>query len=252
MSHKRGFIVAITAAGLALLAACGSTTPAANTTSTSTSTSTSSPTSSSPTSTSTESSSMTSETSGADTSGPVGPGCAAYAKANATGAGSIDGMAAAPVASAAAGNPLLTTLVAAVSGKVNPKVDLVSTLNGGEFTVFAPVDEAFKMDVDAATLTELTTNADLLSTILTYHVLPGQLAPDAIVGTHKTVEGEELTVAGTADKLTVNGNAMVICGGVKTANATVYLIDHVLLPPTVVTAMAGAMTGDAMTSSTTS
>jgi hypothetical protein len=73
----------------------------------------------------------------------VGPGCAAYAKAVPKGAGSVQGMAQAPVATAASNNPLLKTLVAAVSGKLNPKVDLVNTLNGGQFTVFAPVDSAF-------------------------------------------------------------------------------------------------------------
>ena len=48
-----------------------------------------------------------------------------------------------PVAVAASNNPILKTLTAAVSGKLNPKVNLVDTLNGGEFTVFAPVDAAF-------------------------------------------------------------------------------------------------------------
>jgi uncharacterized surface protein with fasciclin (FAS1) repeats len=160
----------------------------------------------------------------------VGPGCAGYAEAVPTGAGSVEGMAADPVATAASNNPLLTTLVKAVSGQVNPQVNLVSTLNGGEFTVFAPVDEAFAK-IDAATMSTLTTDAPLLTSILTYHVVAGQIAPDAIVGTHTTVQGADLTVAGSADALTVNGNAAVICGGVKTANATVYLIDTVLTPP---------------------
>ena len=161
--------------------------------------------------------------------GLVGPGCADYAKANPSGAGSIDGMAAAPVATAASGNPLLKTLVAAVSGKLNPKVDLVSTLNGGEFTVFAPVDTAFQK-VPAATVTTLKTNDALLTKILTYHVVAGQLDPAAVVGTHPTVEKQDVTVTGSGDSLKVNG-ANVICGGVKTANATVYLIDSVLMPP---------------------
>jgi uncharacterized surface protein with fasciclin (FAS1) repeats len=161
--------------------------------------------------------------------GLVGPGCADYAKANPSGAGSIDGMAAAPVATAASGNPLLTTLVSAVSGKLNPKVDLVSTLNGGEFTVFAPVDTAFQK-IPAATVTTLKTNDALLTKILTYHVVAGQLDPAAVVGTHPTVEKQEVTVTGSGDSLKVNG-ANVICGGVKTANATVYLIDSVLMPP---------------------
>jgi uncharacterized surface protein with fasciclin (FAS1) repeats len=161
--------------------------------------------------------------------GLVGPGCADYAKANPSGAGSIDGMAAAPLATAASGNPLLTTLVSAVSGKLNPKVDLVSTLNGGEFTVFAPVDTAFAK-IPAATVNTLKTNDALLTKILTYHVIPGQLDPSAVVGKHVTVEKQEVTVTGSGDSLKVN-DAAVICGGVKTANATVYLIDSVLMPP---------------------
>ena len=62
-------------------------------------------------------------------------------------------------------------------------------------------------------------------------MIPEQIAPDAIVGTHTTVEGQDLEVTGSADALMVNGSAAVICGGVKTANATVYLIDTVLMPP---------------------
>jgi len=81
----------------------------------------------------------------------VGPGCAAYAKQVPSGAGSVSGMAEDPVATAASNNPLLTTLVAAVSGKLNPQVNLVDTLNGGDFTVFAPVDDAFKK-IDPATI----------------------------------------------------------------------------------------------------
>ncbi|MBB5841558.1 fasciclin domain-containing protein [Kribbella italica] len=162
-------------------------------------------------------------------SGLVGPGCADYAKANATGAGSIDGMAAAPVASAAAGNPLLKTLVASVSGKLNPKVNLVSTLNSDQFTVFAPVDSAFAK-IPAATINTLKTDSALLTKILTYHVVPGQLDATAVVGKHATVEKQELTVTGSGQNLKVN-NANVVCGGVKTANATVYLIDTVLMPP---------------------
>jgi len=159
----------------------------------------------------------------------VGAGCADYAAAVPTGAGSVEGMALDPVATAASNNPLLTTLVAAVSGKVNPGVDLVNTLNNGEFTVFAPVDTALAK-IDAATMTTLTTDAPLLSGILTYHVVPGQLSPTAVVGVHPTANGATLEVTGSGDNLKVNG-ATVICGGVKTKNATVYLIDTVLMPP---------------------
>lgn len=161
----------------------------------------------------------------------VGPGCADYAAQVPDGAGSVQGMSQDPVAVAASNNPLLTQLTAAVSGQLNPDVDLVSTLNGGEFTVFAPVDEAFGK-IDAGTVETLKTDADLLSGILTYHVVEGQILPDEIAGEHTTVQGETVTVEGSGDDLTVGaGGAKVICGGVQTANATVYLIDSVLMPP---------------------
>lgn len=159
----------------------------------------------------------------------VGPACAAYADEVPDGAGSIQGMFQDPVAVAASNNPLLTTLVAAVSGQLNPDVDLVDTLNGGEFTVFAPVDDAFAK-IDAATIETLKTDSDLLTSILTYHVVPGQIEPADIVGSHMTVQGGELEVTGSGDALQVNGTD-VICGGVQTANAVVYLVDGVLLPP---------------------
>ncbi|BAJ75671.1 secreted and surface protein containing fasciclin-like repeats [Microbacterium testaceum StLB037] len=159
----------------------------------------------------------------------VGPGCADYASQVPSGAGSVAGMAADPVAVAASNNPLLTTLTAAVSGKLNPDVNLVDTLNGGEFTVFAPVDSAFAK-LPAETVDGLKTDSAALSKILTYHVVAGQLSPSEIDGTHATVEGQNVTVSGSGDSIMVN-DAKVICGGVKTANATVYLIDTVLTPP---------------------
>lgn len=161
----------------------------------------------------------------------VGAGCGDYAEMVPEGDGSVAGMAEDPVATAASNNPLLTQLTAAVSGELNPDVDLVDTLNGGEFTVFAPVDEAFEA-LDAETVEALQTDADLLSGILTYHVVEGQLAPDEVAGTHTTVNGAELTVEGEGDSITVGEeSAAVICGGVQTANATVYLIDSILMPP---------------------
>ena len=158
----------------------------------------------------------------------VGAGCADYAAAVPSGAGSVEGMSKDPVAVAASNNPLLTTLTAAVSGQLNPDVNLVDTLNGSEFTVFAPVDDAFGK-IDAATIDSLKTDSAALTKILTYHVVPGQLTPSEVTGMHKTVEGGEVDVTGSGDNLMVNG-AKVICGGVQTANATVYLIDTVLMP----------------------
>jgi uncharacterized surface protein with fasciclin (FAS1) repeats len=209
----RNTVLAIGAASLALFgAACGSGDMASSGNS-----------SAAPTPTTTSSAAMADPAANL-----VGPGCADYAKQVPSGAGSVSGMAADPVAVAASNNPLLTTLVSAVSGKLNPKVNLVSTLNGAEFTVFAPVDSAFAK-IDAATIEKLKTDDALLTKILTYHVVPGQITPDKIAGDQKTVQTGTVKVTGSGNAIKVN-DANVICGGVKTANATVYLIDSVLLP----------------------
>jgi uncharacterized surface protein with fasciclin (FAS1) repeats len=161
----------------------------------------------------------------------VGNGCAAYTAQEPSGAGSIVGMSQSPVAVAASNNPLLTTLTAAVSGKLNPKVNLVSTLDSAQFTVFAPVDSAFaKLPAATVASLKLPANATDLTSILEYHVVPGELLPGSLTGTLNTVEGGTLTVTGSGDNLKVNG-ATVLCGGIQTANATVYLIDTVLTPP---------------------
>jgi uncharacterized surface protein with fasciclin (FAS1) repeats len=244
------------AGGLALaLAACGSSTPAASSTSSSSASpaaATSAPMSSAPMSSTPMSSAPMSSapmssalmSSASMSSALVGAGCASYAKAVPAGAGSVGGMAQDPVATAASNNPLLTTLVAAVSGKVNPKVNLVNTLNSGEFTVFAPVDAAFKK-IDAATMTKLTTDSALLTKILTYHVIAGQLDAGKISGTHKTVEGGTVEVTGSGNAIKINGTSTVICGNVKTKNATVYLIDTVLMPPADAPMTSGAGTSAA-------
>jgi uncharacterized surface protein with fasciclin (FAS1) repeats len=159
----------------------------------------------------------------------VGRGCAAYAEQVPSGPGSVTGMAQDPVTVAASNNPMLKTLTQALSGQLNPEVNLVDTLNGGEFTVFAPTDEAFGK-IDPATIETLKTDAPLLTSILTYHVVPGQATPTQVVGDHKTVQGATVTVTGEGENLKVNDSGLV-CGGVSTANATVYMIDTVLMPP---------------------
>lgn len=182
------------------------------------------------TASSTSTASATSSVAAAPAAGDlIGSGCAAYAEKVPTGPGSVAGMAKDPVAVAASNSPVLTTLAGALSGKLNPNVNLVETLNNGQFTVFAPTDDAFGK-VDAATIEKLKTDSALLTSVLTYHVVPGQADPSAVVGEHKTVQGAPLTVTGSGNDLKVNG-AGLVCGGIKTANATVYLIDTVLLPP---------------------
>jgi uncharacterized surface protein with fasciclin (FAS1) repeats len=154
---------------------------------------------------------------------PFGAGCAAV-PTDASNPGSFTAMAKVPVATAASGNPLLSTLVSAVT-----KAGLGDSLNTApDVTVFAPTNDAFKK-IPAATLNGLLANNKLLTSTLTYHVIEGRLAPDQLAGTHKTLQGGAITIAGGGTAYTVN-RAHIICGNVQTANATVYIIDAVLKP----------------------
>ena len=162
--------------------------------------------------------SMTSSAPMDATNAQFGAGCAAVPK---DGKGSFKGMATDPVATAASNNPLLSTLVGAVKS-----AGLVDTLNSAQDnTVFAPVNDAFAT-LDSA----MADPKGLLTKVLTNHVVPGKLTPADLAGTHKTLGGGTITVKGSGEDFTVNGKAKVICGNVTTANATVYIIDDVLLP----------------------
>ncbi len=154
---------------------------------------------------------------------PSGPGCASVP---ADGSGSFAGMAEDPAATAASNNPLLSTLVTAVG-----EADLVDTLNGpGPFTIFAPVNDAFAA-IPPADLEAVLADQELLSSILTYHVIPGEMSSEELVdaGTVETVQGDSVTIEAAGDSFTVNG-AEVLCQNVPTANATVHLIGSVLMP----------------------
>jgi uncharacterized surface protein with fasciclin (FAS1) repeats len=156
--------------------------------------------------------------------GTFGPACG---QIPADGAGSLKGMATAPVASAASANPLLKTLVAAVT-----KAGLVQPLNSAPaLTVFAPVDDAFAA-IPKKQLNAVLSDKKTLTTILTHHVISGQLSPDQLAGDHKTLAGDTLTISGSGENFSVGkaDNAQILCGGITTANATVYVIDKVLMP----------------------
>ena len=155
---------------------------------------------------------------------PFGAACSAVPS---SGKGSFDGMATDPVATAASNNPVLSTLVAAV--KQAGLVDSLNTAQG--ITVFAPTNDAFAK-IPKATLDTVLADKATLTKILTYHVVPQQLSPMELAGTFPTLEKQQVTVAGGGEAFTVGtARANVVCGNVQTANATVYLIDSVLMPP---------------------
>jgi uncharacterized surface protein with fasciclin (FAS1) repeats len=155
---------------------------------------------------------------------PTGPGCAAVP---ADGAGSFAGMAQDPAATAASNNPALATLVAAVTA-----AGLADTLNGeGSFTIFAPTNDAFAK-IPADQLQKILADKDMLTSILTFHVVAGEKMSSADLvkaGTVATVNGAKLTITDVGGTLMVNG-AKSVCVDVPTANATVHIIDTVLTP----------------------
>ena len=156
---------------------------------------------------------------------PSGPACSAVP---ADGEGSFGGMADDPAATAASNNPVLSTLVAAVTA-----AGLVDTLNGpGPFTIFAPYNDAFAA-IPAADLDAVLADKDLLTSILTLHVVAGEKMSSAdliTAGTVETINGESLTFTDVDGALTINGSVKSICMDVPTANATVHIIDSVLMP----------------------
>ncbi|NEM06718.1 fasciclin domain-containing protein [Geodermatophilus normandii] len=158
---------------------------------------------------------------------PFGAGCTAVP---ADGEGSFSGMTDDPVATAASNNPVLSTLVQAVTA-----ANLVDTLNTtDDITVIAPANPAFEA-IPADQLQAVLADQATLTQILTHHVIPGRLSPDQLAGTHTTVAGDEVTIEGSGEDFTVAQTvtgtpASVICGNVQTANATVYIVDQVLAP----------------------
>jgi uncharacterized surface protein with fasciclin (FAS1) repeats len=159
----------------------------------------------------------------------LGPGCDTYAAGGPAAAGSLAGAARQPLSEVIAGNPKLSALSAALSGNLNPAVNLLDTLNSRQLTVFAPTDTAFSR-VPAETTASLRRDPLRLTRLLTYHEIPGRFSPTNIDGRHQTLQGGDLSVIGPPDHLWVN-DALVLCGGISTANATLYLIDTVLTPP---------------------
>lgn len=154
---------------------------------------------------------------------PFGPACDALP---ASGDGSLEVMADQPVGTAAAGNPLLSTLVTALT-----EADLVDTLNSAEdITVFAPTDDAFAK-IPEKDLNALLADKEALTAVLTHHVVGKAVGPDEVGGEHETLNGDMIEVMGSGEEWTVGDeNAAVLCGNVQTANATVYVIDTVLMP----------------------
>lgn len=128
----------------------------------------------------------------------------------------------------AAGADSFKTLVAAVKA-----AGLVETLKGeGPFTVFAPTDEAFAM-LPKGTLESLLKpeNKEKLVAILTYHVVPGKVLAEDVVGLKKatTVNGKDVKITVADGKVKIN-DANVTKTDIDCSNGVIHVIDAVILP----------------------
>ena len=140
------------------------------------------------------------------------------------------------IAEIAVANGSFTTLVAAAS-----EAGLVDTLaNDGPFTVFAPTDAAFAQLLSDLNVTaeELLADKALLTAVLTYHVVPGEVKSSEIAGLFDSSGAAFVeTVNGSRVKITIDGsnvyvnNAKVIAADVDASNGVIHVIDRVILPP---------------------
>lgn len=162
---------------------------------------------------------------------PFGTGCG---EISAAGEGSFAGMSDDPAGTAIANNPVLRVFAAAIAA-----ARLGAPLNSqADVTVLAPANAAFDA-VPRDALRRLMTDTASLTAVLTHHVIQGRLTPARLAGTHTTLNNDQVTIdvspeafsVATEGTLLGAGPARVICGNLQTANATVYVIDQVLIPP---------------------
>jgi uncharacterized surface protein with fasciclin (FAS1) repeats len=214
MTLRPVVIVAGVTLAAALVAGCGSSKSSAGSTSPA-----------STPSTATTSSAAPASSPAAATSTLFGSGCAALGLT----ASSTALAGTTPVGTVAAQAPFLKNVVAAATA-----AGIIDTLNAAPaLTVFAPTDDAFAKEPAGllqSLLTDPTKKQQLIDT-LDYAVIGSTLTKDQLVGTHPTLlSGKSITVAGSGDAYTVNGTVKILCGGLKTKNAIVYVIDTVLHP----------------------
>jgi uncharacterized surface protein with fasciclin (FAS1) repeats len=168
--------------------------------------------------------------SSASTAAQFGAGCTALPP---SGTGSLSGLAGERLSTAAAHEPALSRLLAAVVA-----AHLADSLDSQPgITLLAPADGAFAA-FPHSTLSGLLGDTARLTRVLTHHVIEGRLTPEQLAGTHTTLANDTVTITGSGQQFGISAGqtmlrarpATVVCGNIRTANATVYVIDQVLAP----------------------
>ncbi|MGE0219691.1 fasciclin domain-containing protein [Mycolicibacterium sp.] len=156
---------------------------------------------------------------------PQGPDCGAFKDA----LPNWKGLANLPVGTALASIPSVSTFNAAISGQLNPAVNVVPVFDNGPYVIFAPTNEAFAA-LPPEQLEVLRTDPAALTQLVYYHAFLGLLGPDDVKGQRPTQEGTEVEVTGSGGDIKVNETTKVVCGGITAQNARIYIVDSVLNP----------------------
>jgi len=156
-----------------------------------------------------------------------------------------------PVSKALASIPDISTFNAAISGQLNPEVNITSVLDNGPYVVFAPSNDAFAA-LEPGQLDALKADPAALTKLDYYHVFLGLLGPEDVHGQRPTQEGAEIKVDGKNGDIKVNDTAKLICGGIQAQNARIYIIDKVLDPASPPEALTPTVSSTTTTTTTTS
>ncbi|MCA9981568.1 MAG: fasciclin domain-containing protein, partial [Anaerolineales bacterium] len=138
------------------------------------------------------------------------------------------------IAEIAAGDENFSTLVTALDA-----AGLVETLAGeGEFTVFAPTNDAFAALPEGTVEGLLEDPEGALTSVLLYHVVEGTVTSDVVVtlDSATTLQGEDVTIAVTDEGVMLNDSVMVVTTDIEASNGVIHVIDAVLLPPSMASA----------------
>ena len=155
-----------------------------------------------------------------------------------------------PVSKALASIPDISTFNSAVSGGLNPAVNVTSVFDNGPYVLFAPTNEAFA-ELPPEQLDALKADPAALTKLVYYHSFLGLLGPEDVHGQRPTQEGAEIKVDGKNGDIKVNDTAKLVCGGIQAENARIYIIDKVLDPASPPEPLAPTVSGTSSTTTTT-
>jgi uncharacterized surface protein with fasciclin (FAS1) repeats len=155
-----------------------------------------------------------------------------------------------PVSKALSSIPDISTFNSAVSGGLNPAVNITSVLDNGPYVVFAPTNDAFAA-LEPGQLDALKADPAALTKLDYYHVFLGLLGPEDVHGQRPTQQGADIKVEGKNGDIKVNGTTKVICGGIQAQNARIYIIDTVLDPANPPEPLTPTVSGSSSTTTTT-